>query len=430
LLVDLLTGLLVGQEPQPAGRAEAGAEAAPRRYGYAVVEAFPGQKPFARPLLLAHHAVDPDVYYVVEQEGRIHRIPRDGKKPERHLFLDWRAATLSHANGGHDEEGLLGFAFDPAHTTNGFVYIYYSRRAGSEEVERRGRTFRVPKRESVVARLKTAVASGQRIAAPDSEFVILRVAQPWGNHNGGTIAFGPDHMLYVALGDGGAANDPHGNGQDLGTLLGSILRIDVRGATVRKPYSVPEDNPFVGRAGAHGEIFAYGLRNPWRISFDPVTGDLWCGDVGQNLWEEVDRIVKGGNYGWNVFEGTQRFPPGADEPESEEAVAAARGMVPPIAEYHHRAGVSITGGHVYRGKELPELVGWYLYADYVTGRGWAVREDRRPEAGKREHEVVEILRRAGSVASFAETADRETLVLRYDNGRISKLVRAPAARDD
>lgn len=379
---------------------------------YEVVDAFVGQAPFDRPIHLDHHPADPEVYYVVEQYGRIFRIPRDGAKRDRVLFLDWSKRCLHPKSpvAGNNEEGLLGFAFDPAFAKNGFVYLYYSAKTGEQKSRRSGKMF--PRRASVISRLATK----DGVADPGSELEILKIPQPYGNHNGGTIVFGPDEMLYVALGDGGLANDPHQHGQNLNTLLGSILRIDVRGAEPGQPYRIPQDNPFAARNRARGEIWAYGLRNPWRINFDRKTGDLWCADVGQNIWEEVDRIVKGGNYGWNKMEGTHPFPPGAKP--------VTVGVIPPVIEYHHRDGISITGGQVYRGEEMPELVGHYIYADYVSGRLWALKEDR--QEGKHHNRL--LVRRAGAVASFAEGPSGELFILRYDGNTISRLRRKPTRR--
>ncbi len=366
-------------------------------------DAFPGQAKFDRPIFLAYTALDPEHCYVVEQYGLVHRIPRDGSKSERATFLDWTAKTYHPKNGGHNEEGLLGFAFDPEYATNRHLYIHYSHRP--ERGKRRG----------VVARLTAVDGIAGPLAPAESELEILVVNQPWGNHNGGTIVFGADAMLYLAFGDGGAANDPLKSGQNLQTLLGKILRIDVRGATAEHPYAIPADNPFAGERTdrARGEIWAYGLRNPWRIAFDRGTGDLWCGDVGQDTWEEVDRIVKGGNYGWNLREAHVPFKDAEVDPE------VLKTMVEPIAYYPRREGISVTGGHVYRGTRHPDLVGAFLYADFASGRVWAVHEDR--EGGK--HRVRQIASAGGrQVASFAETPDGEALLLCYD-GRIYGLER-------
>jgi glucose/arabinose dehydrogenase len=204
-------------------------------------------------------------------------------------------------------------------------------------------------------------------ADPASEEELLRIEHPYWNHDGGTVAFGPDGYLYIAVGDGGAANDPHDHGQNLSTLLGAILRIDVDRKDDGKPYAIPKDNPFVGRAEARPEIYAYGLRNVWRMAFDRKTGRLWAGEVGQNLFEEINLIEKGGNYGWKIREALHPF--------TAEGIAPRKDLIEPIWEYHHDVGKSITGGTVYRGKALPLLEGAYLYGDYLTNRLWALRYD-------------------------------------------------------
>ena len=341
---------------------------------FVLEDAFPGQEKFDRPLLLEHTPEDPGHLYVVGQNGKIWRIPEDGKSAQRQVFYDGSDKILHPRSGGHNEEGLLGFAFDPAYAKNRHVWLYYSERIGRRN------------RQSIIARFQVTMSEGEGDAShpiidPKSELRVMKVRQPWGNHNGGTIVFGPDKMLYIALGDGGAAGDPKKAGQDLAQLLGSVLRIDVRKSTEDAPYEVPEDNPFVGREDARGEIWAYGLRNPWRITFDRETGDLWCADVGQNAWEEVNRLEKGKNYGWRALEGTHTYDAGTlAQLEGQE-------LVPPVAEYSHREGVSVTGGYVYRGKRFPELVGRYLYGDFVTGRVWSVREDRK----KGKHDVQRLL---------------------------------------
>ncbi|MCH9053211.1 MAG: PQQ-dependent sugar dehydrogenase [Proteobacteria bacterium] len=200
-----------------------------------------------------------------------------------------------------------------------------------------------------------------------------------GGVNGGTIVFGPDGYLYIVLGDGGKANDPFGNGQNLETLLGSILRIDVDHQDAGKKYAIPQDNPFVGHAKARPEIYAYGLRNIWRMSFDRETGDLWAGDVGQDLWEEINIIRKGGNYGWNVREANHKFGPNGSGPRKD--------LIDPIWEYHHDIGKSITGGHVYRGKRVPALVGKYIYADYVSTLIWALDYDAKAGEVRGNHPI-------------------------------------------
>src|SRR5699024_3373620 len=208
-------------------------------------------------------------------------------------------------------------------------------------------------------------SSNPNQAQKNSETELLAFQQPYGNHNGGQISFGPDGYLYIATGDGGSGGDPHGNGQSRKTLLGKILRIDVNGTEDGKNYAIPPDNPFFDNEQSfREEIYAYGLRNPWRFSFDPDTGQLWAGDVGQNQYEEIDIIEKGGNYGWNIMEGNYCY--GANNCDQS-------GLIPPVWEYEHSNGNrSITGGFVYRGPTLDGLTGWYIYADYVSGRIWAL----------------------------------------------------------
>ncbi|MGB2694291.1 MAG: PQQ-dependent sugar dehydrogenase [Dehalococcoidia bacterium] len=272
---------------------------------------------------------------VLTQGGVIWRIWLDGgNAPQR--FGDLRGRIIANRA---TEEGLLGLAFSPNYLSNKRVYVYYT--AGNP-------------RRSVIARFR--VSNGRMLMS--SARVILQVRQPYPNHNGGQLAFGPSGLLHIALGDGGSAGDPQNRAQNLGTLLGKILRIDVSG----DGYRVPGSNPFVGRAGARGEILAFGLRNPWRFSFDRATGQLWAGDVGQNAWEEVDRIRSGGNYGWSIREGFACY----------NGPCNRTGLRAPRTVYSHSQGCSITGGFVYRGAALPELRGWYVYGDFCSGRIWAV----------------------------------------------------------
>ena len=332
---------------------------------------------FERPVLLTHASDGSGQVYVVEQHGVVHRI--DPATPERtDVFLDISARVSRRGN----EEGLLGLAFDPGFAENGRFYVYYS--AASP-------------RRSVLSRFETGVDG---LGDASSESVLLEVPQPYRNHNGGMIEFGPDGMLYVALGDGGSAGDPRRHGQNLGTLLGSILRIDVT-AGDSAPYAIPPDNPFVGRSGARGEIWAYGLRNAWRFSFDRETGDLWTGDVGQNALEEVDIVRRGGNYGWNEMEGSRCFRPACDPGAFE----------PPVAEYGRDSGCSITGGYVYRGQRLPGLRGVYLYADFCSGRIWGLRYD-----GERVTEQAQLARAEFQVPSFGEDEAGEVYILGFDGG--------------
>ncbi len=311
----------------------------------ALQQAFP-QLSFIRPVDLQHAGDGSNRLFVVEQRGMIWGFENDPAVTSKTVFLDIR----DRVNDAGNEEGLLGLAFHPDFATNGYFYVDY--------------TASNPRR-TVVSRFKVS-DQDSNVAIPDSEFIILEVNQPFSNHNGGQIVFGPDSMLYIALGDGGSGGDPFGNGQNLATLLGSILRIDVNHTQPGLHYAIPPDNPFAGNTeGYREEIYAYGLRNPWRFSFDPITGQMWCGDVGQNAWEEIDLITAGGNFGWNIMEGNHCYEPpsGCD----------VTGLVLPIWEYFHNSGnISVTGGFVYRGPGVPSLQGKYVYADFGSGRIWAL----------------------------------------------------------
>jgi hypothetical protein len=279
---------------------------------------------------------------VVEQGGVIRIAPRDSNATASKAFLDIHTNVIS---GG--ELGLLGLAFHPRYVANGYFYVDYTRNN--------------PLR-TVISRFRVS-ASNPDSADPASEFILLEQPQPFNNHNGGQLAFGPDGYLYIAFGDGGSGGDPFGNGQSTSTLLGKILRINVDTVSGTKHYAIPPDNPFHGDTTKKQEIFAYGLRNPWRFSFDRQT--LWCADVGQDNWEEVDTIVSGGNYGWNVMEGFHCYSPSMG--------CIQTGLTLPIWEYSHDSGrCSITGGFVSRSPELPSLAGKYIYGDYCTGDIWVL----------------------------------------------------------
>ena len=307
--------------------------------------------PPLRPLLVTHAGDGSGRIFVLDQAGMIHVVaPGDaaGWKPAR-LFLDLRERTAPW--GKENEEGLLGLAFHPRFRETGEFFVCYCVRGDAQRTERVSR-FRVH-------------ASDRDRADPASEEVLLSIEQPFPNHNGGSIAFGADGLLYVGLGDGGGANDPLATGQSLGTWLGKILRIDVDRRDPGKAYAVPTDNPFVGREGARPEIFAFGFRNPWQIAFDHETGRLWAADVGQHLLEEIDVVEKGGNYGWSLKEGTSAFG----------SVATATDVIDPVWEYDHGVGKSITGGVVVRGSNVPALEGAYLYGDHVSGRMWTLWQE-------------------------------------------------------
>lgn len=305
-----------------------------------------------RPIVITNAGDGSNRLFVATQRGVVHAFAADQAAQATKVYLDIsdRVAYSDRQN----EEGLLGLAFHPDYKSNGQLFVYY--------------TTKQEPQLSIISRFTVSKNDPNRALA-DSEQEVMRIKQPFWNHNGGTIKFGPDGYLYVGLGDGGSANDPLGNGQNLGTLLGSILRIDVDQKTAARPYGIPDDNPHVGRKGARPEIWANGLRNVWRMSFDRQTGQLWAADVGQNLYEEINLIERGGNYGWNLREGMHPFGSEGSE-ESDE-------LIEPIWEYDHGVGKSITGGVVYRGKRHPELNGYYLYADYVSGLQWALKYDEQ-----------------------------------------------------
>lgn len=303
-----------------------------------------------RPILVTHAGDGSNRVFVPTQHGVVHVLASPDAPRESAVFLD--ITDRVSYDDKTNEEGFLGLAFHPRYQETGEFYVYYTNRHAPHQ--------------NVVARYRVSKDDPNR-ADRDSEEILLTFDKPFWNHDGGTICFGPDGRLYIAIGDGGAANDPFGNGQKLSTPLGKILRIDIDGRDPGLAYAIPKDNPFVDQKQARPEIWAYGLRNVWRMAFDPVTGLLWAADVGQDTWEEIDLITRGGNYGWNIREGMHPFP---------KAKGQARGkLIDPIWEYHHDVGKSITGGHVYRGKQIPELEGYYLYADYVAGRLWALKYD-------------------------------------------------------
>lgn len=361
-----------------------------------------------RPLWLCEAPDKTKRIFVAQQDGKVLIMPADRNATNTTTFLDLTDRKPWEKN----EEGLLGFAFHPKFKKNGKFYVYYSQQN--------------PMR-SVISEFQ--VSKGDpNVADKASERILLEVPQPDWNHNGGQISFGPDGYLYIALGDGGGHNDKYGNSQKKDTLLAKLLRIDVDSKTGDLQYGIPKSNPFVKNKEFRPETWAWGLRNPWRFSFDKKTGELYCADVGQNKWEEINIIKKGGNYGWNFREGFHEF--GTNPPP------AGVTFEDPILEYphfatqttNHTVGLSVTGGYVYRGEKIPEMRGVYVYADFIMGTIWGLRY----EGGKvtRHGVLLEMpkgLNPPRQIASFGEDNSGEVYVLAYDD-RIyefeSKIVRA------
>jgi glucose/arabinose dehydrogenase len=376
-LTVLAAAVLAGCGPE----SPAGPVTVPPEFNLAVTEVVSG---LSNPLYVTAPAGDSRLF-VVEQGGRI-RIVKNGQLLQT-PFLDISSRVSS---GG--ERGLLSVAFHPSYAANGFFFVNFTDLSGDTRVERFSRS------------------SDPDVAAPASSKLILTVAQPFANHNGGLNLFGPDGMLYIGLGDGGNAGDPLGNGQNRGTLLGKILRIDV---DTGDPYSIPAGNPFVGQQGERAEIWAYGLRNPWRFAFDRPGGLLFIADVGQARFEEVDAVPAnraGVNYGWNVMEGSACF---------NSSSCNQQGLELPVISYERSGGpCAVTGGFVYRGASLPEIAGHYFYSDYCAGFLKSFRYQNGSAVDQRTWDVGPI----GSITSFGEDAVGE-LYLTSSNGRVYRIAR-------
>ena len=334
---------------------------------------------FQQPLYLGQAPDDATRWFVLEKGGRMRVFENEANVAVTSVFLDLSAAVVTTSEGG-----LLGLAFAPDFATTGTAYVSYTRSRPSDVAM-----------QSVVSRFTSPDAG--RTLDPGSEEVLLTIEQPFANHNGGGIAFGPDGYLYLGMGDGGSGGDPLDNGQTTTNLLGTFIRIDVSG---NSGYAIPTDNPFAGNplcslgAGSADcpEIFAWGFRNPWRWSFDRSTGLLWAGDVGQNRREEVDVVQRGGNYGWRYREGFLCFNPSTDCPSA--------GLEDPVIDYPHSIGNSITGGYVYRGDLLPPLRGRYVFGDFGTGRLWMLDSDVDGNYIMRELAATGL-----SISSFGEGND-------------------------
>ncbi len=354
---------------------------------------------FDRPITAISPPSGENRLYLVEQKGRILILPQDRQTKDTEVFLDI-SDRRPHVD---NEEGLLGFAFHPQYASNGKCYVYYTQHQP---------------RRSVLSEFQRHAADRNELDLA-SERILLEVPQPYGNHNSGNLAFGPDGHLYVGFGDGGSANDPHENGQNLRSFLGKILRIDVNRRSETQAYGIPRDNPFATAGnGIRSEIWAFGFRNPWGLAFDPQTAELWVADVGQNKWEEINLVVRGGNYGWNTYEGFHLF---------KEPISKAVNAIFPIMEYPHspqyneqaafphEAGLSITGGYVYRGKKLEGFDGVYFYGDFAMGTLWGLRFQH----GKVTHlgtlaTMPADAKPRRSISGFGKDAEGEIYVLSFD----------------
>ena len=330
---------------------------------------------------------DDKYWYFLEKPGRVLRIENKPDAARASVFLD----ISDRVDAGPNEAGLLGMAFHPEYAKNGFAYLSYT--ADEDGLVSR------------ISRFENRGSTDELMS--DSETILLKVKQPYSNHNGGNILFGPDGYLYIGFGDGGSGGDPQGHGQNTQTLLGSILRIDVNdGNNKGAPYAIPASNPFVKSQQGRPEIYAWGLRNPWRWSFDRETGAVWIADVGQNNWEEVSIMTQPGNFGWNKKEGSHCY-------QSAKCDNAA--YVEPIIEYSHDDGCSITGGYVYRGTKIPGLQGVYLYADFCSGKVWGARKN---DSGG--YNSFILFDSGLNIASFAEGNDGE-LYLVHIRGEVYKI---------
>ncbi|GGD42011.1 glucose dehydrogenase [Emticicia aquatilis] len=356
----------------------------PTTVSYQAVEAFP-KLSFNSPVDFTHANDGTNRVFVVEQRGVIQAFENSTTTETKSVFLD---ITSRVASGG--EMGLLGVTFHPDFKNNGFFFVNYTRNS--------------PRRQSVIARFK---ANGQT-ADPSSETILFTFDQPYTNHNGGQLAFGADGYLYIATGDGGSGGDPENYAQNRASLLGKMLRIDVN-STEKGNYGIPKDNPYVANTqGFREEIYAYGLRNPWRFSFDSVTKDLWTGDVGQNKIEEIDIITKGGNYGWKVKEGSSCY----------SGDCSQTNLIAPVWEYQQgNDGRSVTGGIVYRGKKYTDLVGKYFCGDYVSGKIWALTYDGKTVT--KSDEITTVI----AVSAFGQDANGEIYILNYSNGKVYTLAK-------
>ncbi len=352
--------------------------------GSSAVSLAPVLAGFDKPVAITHAGDGSSRLFVTEQGGKIQVIEKGALLPQP--FLD-----LSSLTRGGGERGLLSVAFDPRFKQNGRFFVDYTNING----------------DTVIARY--TAKPDHKSADPSSAKILLKIEQPYANHNGGQLVFGPDGFLYIGMGDGGSGGDPQNRAQNMAEWLGKMLRIDVSGDA----YTIPESNPFVKTSGARGEIWAYGLRNPWRFSFDRKTGDLWIGDVGQNKIEEIDfqsASSKGGeNYGWRLKEANQCFNP-SDSCDSSN-------LVEPIFQYSHSEGQSVTGGYVYRGKKITEWVGKYIFADFSSGKLWATA------LASKGFKISAVMMLNKQPSSFGEDEAGELYLADYGSGTIFSFVK-------
>jgi glucose/arabinose dehydrogenase len=382
LLGLLLAGLAapgtVGAAPVPGTAASAVDAAAP---GDARIKLRLVASGLSKPVFMTAPRDNTGRLFIVEKTGRIRILQNGTLKSTPFLSIASQVST-----GG--EQGLLGLAFHPNHAVNRKLYVNFTDKSGN----------------TIVREYRTC-STNRNVVCTSTARHILKVSQPYSNHNGGMLAFGPDGYLYIGMGDGGGSGDPAGNGQKLNTLLGKMLRIDINGTTSTKPYRIPASNPFAN-GGGWPAIWQYGLRNPWRFSFDRATGDLWIADVGQGSWEEVDRAVRtssgpgrGLNWGWDVLEGTHCFTPPSG--------CNTAGKAMPLLEYDHAAGrCAVTGGYVYRGTMIPLLVGGYVFGDYCSGEIWVVAANASAPATK-----TRLLDTSLLISGFGEGPKGELYVL-------------------
>lgn len=366
--------------------------------------AYPACK-FERPVSLVQCPDGSGRQFLVQQRGKIVILPKDSTSSETKVFLDVSDRKMEE---NQFEEGLLGLAFHPKYKENGRAYVYYSQQD--------------PKR-SVISEFTVSKDNPDKLD-PATERIILTVPQPFWNHNSGNTLFGPDGCLYIAFGDGGKGGDPLRFGQNLFVFNGKIIRIDVDGRTGARQYGIPKDNPFLNKEAVLPEIYAYGLRNPWGLSFDKETGLFWCADVGQDIWEEIDIIEKGGNYGWSWREGARPFNQRQEKPPGDFK------FIDPIHEYSHAEGISITGGFVYHGSAAPAIKGAYVFGDFGNGRIWSLKYDPVSKKVTDHQMLIDAKMDAKGEAAFkptafCEDANGEAIMLDWRGGLYRML---PAAQ--